>query len=116
MSFGFLRDFQKQQQQSLNLKYKFRTVGEVSNNYFISDDTWLLYRNVIDMLLPTDKLNVKCYVLYETKELLTVTKMYITIISVLMFIISIVIVLIIIITLIIISIFILFVKSAWQIC
>ena len=49
-------------------------------------------RNTIDMSFLTDKLNLKCYVLYETKELLTITNIYITII----FIASIVIVIIII--------------------
>ena len=41
------------------------------------------------MLLMTEKLNHRCYVLYETKELTTITKMDITIINVLIFIISI---------------------------
>ena len=46
--------------------------------------------NVIDMLLLTEKLNLMCYLLYETKkELLTITKKYITIINILIFIISI---------------------------
>ena len=70
-----------------------------------------------------DKLNLKCYVLYEIRELLTITKMYITIINTLKFIISIAIVIvvspitviIITITVITISIIILFVKSAWRI-
>ena len=48
------------------------------------------------MLLLTKKLNLQCHVLYETKELLIITKMYITIINILMFIISIAIVIIII--------------------
>ena len=39
-----------------------------------------------------DKLNLKCYILHETKELLTITKMYITVLNTLMFIISIAIV------------------------
>ena len=77
----------------------------------------------IDMLLLPGKLNLKCYVLYEAKELLTITKMYFTIINVHIFIISIAIVIIIIIiniiiitiTVIIISIIIVFVKPAWQI-
>ena len=47
-----------------------------------------MYHSAIGMLLLTDKLNLKCYVLYETKELLTITKMFIPII--LIFIISIV--------------------------
>ena len=83
----------------------------------------LYYRNAIDMLLLTNKLNFKCYVLYETKELLTITKMYITIINILIFIVSIAIVIIIIIIIIIItitvidiSIIITFAKSTWQIC
>ena len=53
--------------------------------------------NAIDMSLLTDKLKLMCYVLYETKELLTITKVYITIINILIFIVSIVIVIIIII-------------------
>ena len=47
------------------------------------------------MTLLTNELNLKCYVLYETKELLT--EIYITIINILIFIVSIVIVIIIII-------------------
>ena len=90
----------------------------------MSDNTRLFYRNTIDMLLLTHKLNPKCYVLYETKELLTVTKIYITIINILLFIISIamtiaiiiIIIIIITITVITISIIILFVKSTWRIC
>ena len=39
------------------------------------------------MSLLTDELNLKCYVLYETKELLT--EIYITIINILIFIVSI---------------------------
>ena len=49
------------------------------------------------MLLLTNKLILKCYVLYETKELLTITKMFITIINILIVIISIPIVIVIII-------------------
>ena len=49
------------------------------------------------MSLLTDKLNLKCYLLYDTKELLTITKVYITITNILIFIVSIVIVFIIII-------------------
>ena len=84
------------------------------------NDTLLYYRNAIDMSLLTDKLNLKCYVLYETKELLT--EIYITIINILMFIVSIVIVIFIIVIIIItinvinIGIITVFVKSAWQIC
>ena len=87
---------------------------------FLSDDTLLYHRNAIDMSLLTDELNLKCYVLYETKELLT--EIYITIINILIFIVSIVIVIFIIIIIIItinvinISIITVFVKSAWQIC
>ena len=96
-------------------------MGKIRNCYFLSDDTRLFYHNAIDMLLLTDKPNLKCYVLYETKELLTITKMYITIINILVFIISIAIVIIIIIiiitiTVITINIIIAFVKSAWWIC
>ena len=79
------------------------------------NDTLLYYRNAIDMSLLTDKLNLKCYVLYETKELLT--EIYITIINILIFIVSIVIFIIIIIIITInainISIITVFVKSAW---
>ena len=62
----------------------------------------------------------KCYAWYETKELLTVTKMYIIIIDILMLIISIDIIIIIIIIIIttivfIISIITIFVKSYWRI-
>ena len=32
------------------------------------------------MLLLTDKLNLKCSILYETEELLTITKKYLTLI------------------------------------
>ena len=74
--------------------------------------------NIIDMLLLTDKLNLKCYVLYETKkELLTTTKMYIAIINILIFIISIAIVFIISIIIITITVIIIaFIKSPWWIC
>ena len=71
------------------------------------------------MSLLTDELNLKCYVLHETRELLT----EITIINILIFIASIVIgifiiIIIIIITINVISISIItvFVKLAWQIC
>ena len=108
--------------QSSNLKYNLEQLGKISN-YFLSDNTRLFYHDVIDMLLLTDKLNLKCYVLYETKKLLTITKIYITIINIYMFIISIAIVIIIIIIIIIItitvitiSITIVFVKFAWWVC
>ena len=96
-------------------------MGKIPNYYFLPDDTRLFYHNAIDMLLLTDKLNLKCYVLYENKDLLTITKMYITIINILVFIISIaiviiIIIIIIIITVITINIIIAFVKSAWWIC
>ena len=109
--------------QSQNLKYNLEQLGKTSNYCFLSDDTLLYYRNAIDMSLLTDKLNLKCYVLYETKELLTITKIYITIINnILIFVVSIVSVVIIIIIIIItinvitISIITVFVKSVWQIC
>ena len=85
----------------------------------------LIFQNTcFDILSLTDKLNLKCYVLYETKEILTITKTYITIINSLIFIFSIAIVTIIIIIIIIIititaitiSIIILFIKSTWWIC
>ena len=80
----------------------------------------MYHRNAIDMSLLTDELNLKCYVLYETKELLT--EIYISIINILIFNVSIVIVVYIIIIIIItinfinISIITVFVKLAWQIC
>ena len=46
------------------------------------------YHLSIDMLLLTNKLNLKHYALYETKGLLTITKMFITIIYILIVIIS----------------------------
>ena len=107
-----------QKRQSSNLKYNLEQLGKISNYYFLSDDTLLFYHNAIDMLLLTKKLNLRFYILHETKELLTITKMYITIINILIFVISIVIVIIIImiimisITIITISIIIAFVKSA----
>ena len=86
----------------------------------------LIFQNTcFDILSLTEKLNLKCYVLYETKEILTITKTYITIINSLIFIFSIAIVTIIIIIIIIIiititvitiSIIILFIKSTWRIC
>ena len=85
--------------QSQNLKYNLEQLGKTSNYCFLSDDTLLYYRNAIDMSLLTDKLNLKCYVLYETKELLT--EIYITIINILIFVVSIVIVILIIIIIII---------------
>ena len=108
----------------INLKYDLKQLWKTSNYIFLSDDTPLYYRNAIDMLLLTVKLNLKCYVLYETKELLilTTTKIYNTIINILIFIVNIVIVIIIIsiiiivtINVIIISVTTVFVKSAWQI-
>ena len=54
------------------------------------------------MSLLTDELNLKCYVLYETKDLLT--EIYINIIDILIFIVSIVIVIFIVIIIIIITI------------
>ena len=84
----------------------------------VSDDTLLYHRNAIDMTLLTNELNLKCYVLYETKELLT--EICIAIINILIFIVSIVIIIFIIIVIIIItindiniSIITAFVKSAW---
>ena len=77
-------------------------------------------RNAIDMSLLPNELNLKCYVLYETKELLI--EIYITIINILVFIVSIAIAIFIIIIIFItinvinISIITIFVKQAWQIC
>ena len=96
-------------------------MGKPQTIVFLSDDTLLEYRNTIDVSFLTGKLNLKCYLLYQTKELLTITKIYITIVNILIFIVSIVIVIITIITIIItinviiISIITVFVKSAWQI-
>ena len=84
---------------------------KISNYYFLSDDTLLFYVILADRQTKP----FKCYAWYETKELLTVTKMYIIIIDILMLIISIDIVIIIIIiittTVIIISIITIFFKS-----
>ena len=80
----------------------------------------MYHGNPIDLSLLTDKLNLKCYVLYETKEFLT--EIYTTIINILIVIVSIVIVIFIIIIIIItinvinISFITVFVKSARQIC
>ena len=95
---------------------------KISTQYFLSDDTDSIKRHWHVIL--TNKLNRKCYVLYEAKELLTIPKMYITIVNVRMFIIRIDIVIIIIIIVIIIititattiNIIIVFVKSVWLIC
>ena len=76
--------------QSEDLKDNLEQLGKTPNYCFRAT-------SAIDMTLLTDKLNLKCYVLYETKELLTITKIYITIINILVFIVSIVIVIIIII-------------------
>ena len=76
--------------QSEDLKDNLEQLGKNPNYCFQAT-------SAIDMTLLTDKLNLKCYVLYETKELLTITKIYITIINILVFIVSIVIVIIIII-------------------
>ena len=48
--------------------------------FFIFDGILLYYHTAIEMFLPTDRLKLKCSILYKTKELLTVTKMYITVI------------------------------------
>ena len=104
--------------QSYNLQYNLEQLGKISNYYFLYDDTRLFCHNAIDMLLVNDKLKLKCYVLYETKELLTITKVYIAIINILIFIISIAIVIIIITIITVtvtISFIIIFVKSAWRI-
>ena len=72
--------------------------------------TQLLYHNANAMLLLADKLNLVYYVLYVTKELLSIGETYITIINILVFIINTAI------AVITISIIIVFVKSAWRIC
>ena len=98
----------------------FRAIGKASNYCFLFDDTLLYHSNAIGMSLLTDELNLKCYVLYETKELLT--EIFIAIINILIFIVSIVIIIFIIIIIIIIiiitikvinSIITVFFKSAW---
>ena len=97
---------------------------ENPNYSSLSDDTLLYYHNTIEMLLLTNKLNLKCYALYATNELLTNTKMYFNVIDIFIFIISIaiviiiIIIIIIIITIIVITIVIsiTFVKSTWQTC
>ena len=76
--------------QSVDLKDNLEELGKTPNYCFQAT-------SAIGMTLLTDKLNLKCYVLCETKELLTITKIYITIINILIFIVSIVIVIIIII-------------------
>ena len=63
-------------------KHNHKILNTVNLEYcFLSDDTLLYHRNAIDMSLLTDELNLKCYILYETKELLT--EVYITIINIL---------------------------------
>ena len=42
---------------------------------FLFGDSMLHCHNGIDILLLTNKLNLKCYVLYVTKGLLSITKM-----------------------------------------
>ena len=76
--------------QSVDLKDNLEELGKTPNYCFQAT-------SAIGMTLLTDKLNLKCYVLCETKELLTITKICITIINILIFIVSIVIVIIIII-------------------
>ena len=108
--------------QSLNLKYDFEQLRKTPNYCFLSDDTLSYYRNATDMSLLTDKLNLNCYLMHETKELLTIIKIYITIINILIFVVTMVIVIIIIIIIIttidviIISIITIYIKLAWQTC
>ena len=64
---------------------QFRTIRKISNYCFLFDGTLLYYCNTIVISLLIDKLNFKCFVLYENKELLTTTKIYITIINILIF-------------------------------
>ena len=106
-------------------------MGKILNYYFLFDYTQLFYHNAFDMLLLTMKLNLKCYVLYETKELLlensiitfinilvliiSIAIVTIIIITIIFIIIIIIIIIIITITVITISIIIAIVKSAWQI-
>ena len=48
---------------------QFRTIEKSLKLYYLlSDDNLLFYRNTIDMLLLTDKLNLKRYVLHELKS------------------------------------------------
>ena len=67
---------------------------------FTMELSWFYYHTAIGMLLLMDKLNLKYFVLEETKELWTVTQMYITII-ILIFIFSVTIIIVIIIIIII---------------
>ena len=86
-------------------KHNHKILNTIQNNWSKSHgDTWLFYHIAFDMLMLTDKLNLKCYVLYQTKELLTITKMLIAIINILMSIIGIAIFIIVIIIVIIITI------------
>ena len=64
---------------------KFSTIGEKLKQLVLSDDTLSYYLNAMNMLLLTDKLKLYCYVLFETKEVLTITKIYFTIINILNF-------------------------------
>ena len=48
---------------------QFRTIEKSLKLYYLlSDDNLLFYRNTIDTLLLTDKLNLKRYVLHELKS------------------------------------------------
>ena len=94
MLFSLKCDLQKHNHIILNTIYNHRGKSH--------DDNRLFYHNAIEMLLLTDKVNLKYYVLYQTKELLPITNKHFTIINILMFIISIAIVIIIIIIIIII--------------
>ena len=94
MLFSLKCDLQKHNHIILNTIYNHRGKSH--------DDNRLFYHNAIEMLFLTDKVNLKYYVLYQTKELLPITNKHFTIINILMFIISIAIVIIIIIIIVII--------------
>ena len=70
------KDFKKSKTNRLELDDLQNTnISDSSFKMIFSDDTLLYYRNAIDMSLLADTLN---HVLYEIKELLTITKIYIT--------------------------------------
>ena len=52
---------------SKNTIINLEQLEKTSNLCFLTDHTMLYYLNAIDMSLLTDKVNLKCYVLYETK-------------------------------------------------
>ena len=107
MLFSLKCDLQKHNHIILNTIYNHRGKSH--------DDNRLFYHNAIEMLFLTDKVNLKYYVLYQTKELLPITNKHFTIINILMFIISIAIVIIIIIIIVIIIIIIIYIRPVKKI-